>query len=193
MPKESLRVFIAIEIQDRIKDAIENIQEKLKKTNSIKGKWVSKENIHLTLKFLGDTQIQKIDKIKECIEETFREKNEISCSLKNVGTFPPSKSPRVVWVGIENKKDIIAEYADRLEDSLLKLHFKKEKRSFKSHITICRVKNVTEPQLFTSQIQEINKEFPSIYFQIEKITLFESKLTPQGPIYTSLFSFSLKK
>ena len=193
MPKESIRTFIAFEIEDRVKDAIEDIKEKIKITNSIKGKWISKENTHLTLKFLGDTQLQKIDKIKECIRTSLNSTNLFNCVLKNTGTFPPSKFPRIVWAGIEKEEERITECVDGLENSLLKLHFKKEKRNFKSHITICRIKQVIDPQLFKSSMEEINNTFAPIDFKIDKVTLFESKLTPQGPIYTSLFNFSLKK
>jgi len=192
MPQTTLRTFIALEIENSIKNYIQQIQDKIRETNSVKGSWVSKENIHLTLKFLGDTQLQKVESIKKSLDTVFKDINKISCNLEEIGTFPSTRFPRVLWVGIDKGKKIIADYVDRLENSLLKLHFAKEKRGFQSHITICRVKQISAPDLLASTIQEINKTFTCVDFIIDKVILFESRLTPQGSIYSPLHISNLK-
>jgi len=192
MPQTNIRSFIALDIQNEIKDSICEIQNRIKKTNAVKGSWVNKDNLHLTLKFLGDTQIQKIDSIKNCIQENLEGIKKINCNLKGLGVFPNLQSGRILWIGIEKGNDIIIDLAEKLDNSLLKLHFTKEKRGFYSHITICRIKQISNPKLFDWTIQEINKNFQPLEFIIDKLIFFESKLTPQGPIYTPLHVLNLK-
>jgi len=192
MSSKSIRTFIALEISEEIKDKIEKIQSTIKLTDSIKGSWVKKENLHLTLKFLGDTQIKYIEEIKEKIRECFKDKNSINCNLADIGTFPNEKIPRVIWVGIKNGALEIINLASNLEISLSQLGFKKEKRDFKTHITICRPKQISDYQKFKNTLKEINRQFSPQEFTINKITFFESKLSPQGSIYTPIFIHLLK-
>ncbi|MFH1622113.1 MAG: RNA 2',3'-cyclic phosphodiesterase [Candidatus Omnitrophota bacterium] len=192
MPSDSIRTFIALEINEEIKEKIENVQSTIKLTNSIKGSWVKKENLHLTLKFLGDTQIKHIEEIKGKIKESFKDESSINCSLSGVGIFPNARSPRVIWVGIKNGAVEIINLASNLETTLSQLGFKKEKRDFKTHITICRPKQILGQQKLQNALEEINKQFSPQEFVINKITFLESKLTSQGSIYTPILSYQLK-
>ncbi|MFC1645729.1 RNA 2',3'-cyclic phosphodiesterase [Candidatus Omnitrophota bacterium] len=192
MPAESIRTFIALEINEEIKEKIAQIQEKIKQTNSLKGKWVPKNNMHLTLKFLGDTQLEYIESIKDAIKECLVGEKPINCNLVNVGTFPNERFPRVVWAGIKGGDIEIINLAERLEKSLRKLGFKKEKRGFKAHLTICRAKQVLNHSQLKLALEEINNSFKPQEFTINKIAFFQSKLTPQGPIYTSLSDYLLQ-
>lgn len=192
MPPESIRTFIAIEISEEIKEKISQIQERIKQADSLKGKWVSKNNIHLTLKFLGDTRLSDIEKIKDKIRDCLLDEKSIDCILTNIGVFPNERFTRVIWAGIKKGDIQIISLAKKLEKSLLKLGFKKEKRDFKAHLTICRPKQILNHGQFKSVLDEINQSFQPQDFIINKITLFESKLTSQGPIYTALFSALLR-
>ena len=145
-------------------------------------KWVPKENIHLTLKFLGNTPLEKIDNIKETIKENLEGVNAIECNITHIGAFPKLKFPRVIWAGIEKGSNQIADCANNLQETLSKVGFEKEERKFQSHITICRVKQVFSPQALSSTIQETNDSFPTLEFLINKIVFFESRLSPKGPI-----------
>jgi 2'-5' RNA ligase len=192
MPAETIRTFIALEIDDQAKNNIIEIQDKIKKTESLKGSWVKKDNLHLTLKFLGDTKTKHIEIIKNNISKCFNEVVAINCNLVNIGTFPNDKSPRVLWVGMESGESEIVRLADKLEEALFKIGFKKEKRDFKTHITICRPRQILNHQIFKSTLEEINKEFKPQDYSINKITFFESELIPEGPIYSPLLSIFLK-
>jgi len=192
MPPETIRTFIAIEISEEIKKKIAQIQERIKQTNSLKGKWVSIDNIHLTLKFLGDTRLNNIEKIKNKIKDCFEGEKSINCILANIGTFPNERFTRVIWAGIKNGDIQIIKLSKKLDKSLRQLGFKKEKRDFKAHITICRPKQILNHGQFTSTLEEINQNFQPQEFTINRITFFESTLTPQGPIYTSLLDYILK-
>jgi 2'-5' RNA ligase len=192
MPGELIRTFIALELEDSIKDKIKAIQDTIKSSNAIKGSWVSKDNLHLTLKFLGDTKLKYVEGIKQSIKDCLKDQIPIKCLLNRIGCFPNEKSARVIWAGLDDKDNQIANLAKRLENSLFEFGFKKEKRDFKNHITICRPRQIPNPNQLSLLIEEINKNIKPLEFTISKITFFESQLTPQGSIYTPLSSISLK-
>jgi 2'-5' RNA ligase len=191
MPGESIRTFIALELQDNIKDKIKEFQETIKSSNIIKGSWVAKDNLHLTLKFLGDTKLKYVEGIKQNIKDCLKDKTPIRCYLNRIGCFPNEKSARVIWAGLDDENGQILDLAKRLENSLFEFGFKKEKRDFKNHVTICRPRQILDPNQLSLLIEEINKNIKPLEFTINKITFFESQLTPQGSIYTPLSSFSL--
>ena len=192
MSSESIRTFIALEIGEKIKKRIVEVQDKIKQTNSLIGKWVPGENLHLTLKFLGDTKLKLIEQIKDKIKECSNDEHAMSYSLTHIGVFPNEKFTRVIWAGIEGTNSQITNLAKKLEESIFRLGFKKEKRGFKTHITFCRIKQILDRNRFRTTLEEINKDFKPIEFIINKITFFESNLTPTGPIYTALFNYYLK-
>ncbi|MDD5006155.1 MAG: RNA 2',3'-cyclic phosphodiesterase [Candidatus Omnitrophica bacterium] len=192
MPGESIRTFIALEIEDKIKDKISEIQETIKRANLIKASWVAKNNLHLTLKFLGDTKLKDVEKIKEKIKNSSQGEQSIKCNLNKIGVFPNERSPRVIWAGIEGGYEQIAGLVNKLETNISELGFKKEKRDFKTHITICRPRQILNPQQFGLLLEEINKNFEPQEFVINELVFFESKLTPQGSIYTPLASYHLE-
>ena len=192
MSSESIRTFIALEIDKKIKKRIVEVQDRIKQTNSLKGKWVPKENLHLTLKFLGDTKLKFIEQIKDKIKEYSEDEHAMSYSLTHIGAFPNEKFARIIWAGIEGDNSQIINLARKLEEALFEFGFKKEKRDFKTHITFCRTKQILDHNGFRTTLEEINKSFQPIEFIINKIILFESNLTPTGPIYSALFNYYLK-
>ena len=192
MPKESIRTFIALEIDEKIKEVISEIQNKIKQTNSLRGKWIPKDNLHLTLKFLGDIPLKLIEQINNKIKGCFKNECKISCNLARIGTFPNAKFPRVIWAGIEGDNSQIINLAQILERILFELGLEKEKRNFKTHITICRTKQILDYNKLKYILEEINKTFKPVEFIINKMTLFESNLTPKGPIYIPLSNCFLR-
>jgi len=192
MSTEDIRTFIALELEDNIKDKIKETQETIKSANLVKASWVNRNNLHLTLKFLGDTKVKYVEGIKQNIKNCLENKIPIKCILNKTGCFPNEKSARVIWVGLEDENGQIKDLAKKLEDSMFEFGFKKEKRDFKTHITVCRPREIMNPDQLNLLIKEINNNFTPVEFTVNKITLFESRLTPQGSIYTPLDSFSLK-
>lgn len=189
-----MRAFIAIELPKEIKDFLGSLQEELKKSGA-DVKWVMPRNIHLTLKFLGEIDEQKLNKVKEVLENIAENKNYFSLSLSSLGAFPKIDSPRVIWVGIEaGAQDTIKEIAQELERKIAEAAgIPKEKRPFSSHITLGRLRSslnmfrlVRELKISASSLE--NK--PG--FNVTKFTLFKSTLTLKGPIYEILKEVSLK-
>lgn len=185
---EKIRAFIAIDIPVSQK-AIEVINE-LKKIQ-LNAKIVETENLHLTIKFLGDTDENLIDKIGEIISDVIRDMHSFEITLENMGVFPNQKYIKVVWIGVENT-EILKKIAEKLDSKLSDLGFEKERRSFSAHLTIARIKS---PKNKEKLIDLINK-YQDTKFQeqkVNKIFLKKSVLTPEGPIYTNLKEIELEE
>lgn len=181
----NMRAFIAIDLPFNIKNKIRQIQTRLKSTE-ISAKWIKPENIHLTLKFLGNIEENQINEIKNIIKETTYISKPFQVSFNNFGFFPNPKKPKVFFISLTDESTL-KKFTNILEEKLEKLGFKKEKR-FEAHITLARIKNITN---ITNLVKEINNISFKKSFSINEIILFRSTLTQSGPIYAKVFSSSL--
>ncbi|MDP1853460.1 MAG: RNA 2',3'-cyclic phosphodiesterase [Candidatus Omnitrophota bacterium] len=183
-----MRTFIAIELTNGIQDKLASLQEKLKSA-SADVKWVNPSNIHLTLKFLGDTDEKKIDPIKNIINKLAIKFKAFNSEVSGLGAFPNLQSPRVIWAGLSNA-DTISAISETLEDGLEKLGFPKEKHSFKPHLTLGRVRCPKNIDILEKILAE-NLDFKAGILEIKTVCLIESKLSPKGPAYTTIYSKTL--
>lgn len=179
-----MRAFIAIELPQGIKDALGNIQELLKQVQADVS-WVKPENIHLTLKFLGEIDENKSEKIIDILESVCRINNPFRIRLCSLGAFPKIDYPRVIWVSIDKGDDEVKKIANTLEEEIAKIGIPKEDRPFSSHITIGRARSGINRKALAqalkanaAEVSEKNLEFPAA-----KITLFKSTLSSKGPTY----------
>ena len=188
-----MRTFIAIELPEEIKDALYHLQEKLKKSQA-DVKWVVPQNIHLTLKFLGEIKDGQFDEIASILEGVAEEKNTFTIRLSSIGAFPKINFPRVIWVGIDKGDNETEEIARMLQERLKQIGIPEEERPFSSHITVGRVRSALNKQRLAECLLDLqNKDgFLNQEFQVEKITIFKSTLTPKGPIYEVLKEANLK-
>lgn len=175
------RGFISIDIG--------SFQKLIQLGNEIKNsganvKLVEPENIHITLKFLGDTNEADIEKIEEIIKNAVNDMDSFKIKFKNVGVFPNQNYIKVLWIGIENK-DKLEIIAQKIDKDLSKLGFKKEKRGFSAHLTVGRVRSAKNKDNLL-QIIEKYKDIEFLNFKVDSIKLKKSELTPKGPIYTTL-------
>lgn len=176
-----MRLFIAINIPEEIKEYILTIQKQIL-DDSPKIKLVNKQQMHLTLKFLGEVAPSKA---KETIAELKRKKfKKFSFYLDSVGVFPDENHIRVLWVGFKPEENIIS--LQKGIDSNLERLFKKEK-GFKPHITLCRVKYIEDKDTFLKKIKNIKIENKKI--EVKDFRLIKSTLTSDGPIYEDLEIF----
>ena len=193
MSSEKLRTFIAIALSKEIEDFLANLQETLKKSNT-DVKWVKPENIHLTLKFLGQREKKKIDEIIKIIDEISKNTPVFPLEISSIGSFPKKEYPRVIWVGLTEGDKEIKQIASTLENAICKLGIPKESRPFSSHITLGRVRSPLNRKQLVEQLNNLEGNFPEgkMRYKVERITLFKSTLTPTGPIYEILHEGSLK-
>lgn len=180
------RGFIAIDIPTNKKllemeNEIKNIQADLK--------LVEPENIHVTLKFLGDTDEEKIEEIQEIIKNSVKDIKAFSVKLKGSGVFPNKNYMKVIWVGLENAEKL-KEIAEKIDKKLEPLGFKTEKRGFSAHLTLARVKSSKNKEKLLKIIEKYQDiEFATI--DVKSIKLKKSDLTPKGPIYKTLKEINL--
>jgi len=179
MPK--FRGFIAVDIAPFPK--LVEFEQEIKNSGA-NVKLVEPENIHLTIKFLGDTDESLIEKIDEIMNDSVKEIDSFEIQLKGAGAFPNERYIKVIWIGIENWENI-GKIAGKIDDKMFALGFDKEKRKFSAHLTIARVKSVKNKEKLIQIIDKYrNIEFANI--KVDSIKLKKSDLTPKGPIYTTL-------
>jgi len=186
---DKIRTFIAIEIDPPNKQKLLKLITQLKKSD-IPIKWVNESQMHLTLKFLGNidkTMVSKISDALKTIPESFCQ---FTIKLSHIGAFPNLHRPRVIWIGIDKGKENLKSLADYVEDALEKLGLGREKREFKAHLTLGRVKSLKNISKLSKIIDETKISFQD-EIKIDKIILFQSILTPKGAIYTSLSELAL--
>ena len=188
-----MRTFIAIELPKEIQDTLADLQEQLK-TSGADVKWVQPQNIHLTLKFLGERDDKKVEKIKQTIDEVAKEKKSFFLSLSTLGAFPKVDYPRVIWVGVDKGDNEAKAIALDLEKRIAKIGIPKEERPFSSHITLGRVRSSLNLKQLAQGLKNQENVFTAknLEFEVSQITLFKSTLTPKGPIYEALKEASLK-
>lgn len=187
--KNVARVFIASSLNEEAKNLIKDIQSNIKKLNC-QIKWVKPENVHLTLKFLGNIESDRIDELKKLVQSTSKMTQSIKSDLFNLGAFPNSQKPKILWVGLSDNESKIAQLAETIETSLSTIGFSKEKRSFKPHVTIGRVRSFKNIKPLSETISQFSVK-NAVAQNIDNITIYKSTLTPTGPIYEVLKKFEL--
>lgn len=185
------RLFIAIKIQPRenLLNALETIQQAFA-TDPIN--WVKPDNLHITLKFLGDTPPEDIPSISSRLKQCATALSPFDFSIKNFGYFGNLRFPRVLWMGIEQEEKNIENAFRLIQKEMDSLGFREEKQVFKPHLTIGRIKKMED----TRRLRELESEFSGTELQqvqVDSFTLFKSKLTSTGPVYSVVEKFSLQQ
>jgi RNA 2',3'-cyclic 3'-phosphodiesterase len=175
-----MRTFIAVEVPE---DAKKNIGEYIESLNSlIPGiKWVAPENLHFTVKFLGEIEEAKFVEVRQCVEAVSREFGPFSMGLSGIGFFPGRERPRVVWIGADGGADILLDLFHELERCLEKIGFDLDDKPFSPHLTIGRAKKFGKVG-----IPGTLPDFDPLQFEVNGISIMKSTLTPGGPIYERL-------
>jgi len=178
-----MRTFIAIELSDHVKKKIEQLQAPLKKTNTFVS-WVKPENIHITLKFLGEVPENKINEVFSATGKALEGAKKFTMSLKGLGAFPDVRRPRVIWIGSGSGEKELSYLANRVEEEMEKIGFPKENRKFSAHFTIGRVKSSKNIEKLMELVK--SSDFSTEEIEIKEVVVMKSQLHPAGAIYTPL-------
>ena len=184
-----MRTFIAIELPDTVKKELVQLIDGLKSSQA-DVKWVNPKGIHLTLKFLGNIDEEKVTEIKDVLDKVTKAENPFELRLAELGAFPTPASPRVIWAGVKEGAQLAIDLAKKLEEQLEKIGFEKEKRSFYPHLTLGRVRSAQNKGRLT-KLLESTKFKCSSTIKVSHISLIQSTLTPTGAIYTQLYQAKL--
>jgi len=178
-----IRSFIAFEIDDEeILNRFASVQEKLMSTGADL-KPVKPQNIHITMRFLGDIFPPMVEKIHSQMESLVF--SPFNVEIRRVGAFPQVKHPRIIWVGIQEGSKELGEIFDQLELNIFSLGFEKSSRRFSPHITIARVRTSRNREELTRCLQKV-ADFEFGVIKADCLKLKKSVLTPKGPIYSIL-------
>jgi 2'-5' RNA ligase len=192
---EQVRCFIAIELTEEIKAGLSRLQAQLKSGNLPPVKWVDPYSIHLTLKFLGNVNVERTSQITEATGEAAQGVSPFHLEIKGLGVFPNLRRVQVAWVGVSGEVDKLLQLQQRIESNLARLGFAPEPRAFTPHLTLARVRDQASPderQRFGQLIA--STKFEAGYtFQVKAINLMQSQLTREGAIYSQISSVELNK
>ena len=184
-----MRLFIAIGLNDTLKEKISELQKYFIDIDS-DVKWVDRKNLHFTLKFLGETGENKLKDIESAINKSLVQIKSFFITIEKTGTFPETGAPRVLWLGISEGSEILSSISSKLNDYLFESGFEKENRGFTPHLTIGRVRSNRNILMLKDKI----KQFHDISIgknEVNEVLLMQSKLTPSGPIYTRAGVFKI--
>jgi len=184
---EMLRAFIAIEIPIEIKTAITDQTAGLHRRAGQTVRWVTPENTHLTLKFLGDVSPTNAELLAESLRAECGKQPPFEISASGIGCFPNQHRPYVIWIGLNAPADL-NQLQHKIESAAARLGFAAEDRPFSAHLTIGRVRERTSQ----ADIKNLQAALEGLrigelgQFTVQTITLFKSELQPGGPCYTPL-------
>jgi 2'-5' RNA ligase len=185
-----MRIFIAIELPSLVKEELARIQERLKGTRD-KIKWVDSSLIHLTLKWVGEIEEKDLEKVVEAAKRVASKFSPFNLEVKGMGAFPSFLSPRVIWIGVNEGKEAVEDLAREIHQELGKEGFSSENKKWVPHLTLGRVKLLLERGKLAEIIQG-EKDAKAGRVRVESLSVVRSRLTPQGPIYTTLKRISLR-
>jgi RNA 2',3'-cyclic 3'-phosphodiesterase len=182
--ERTLRAFVAFKLPEHVMDRAAALQGALK-ASGLKLQWVKPQNLHLTLKFLGDIPEADVSKVGAAIDHVVGNEPPLEMTLQGMGAFPGIKRPRVLWVGFGGHVQDLKRLHLKLEDQLDKIGFDRDKRGFKAHLTIARIKRRVAPERLLDAIKALG-DFPPHSFVARKMVLYKSDLRTQGAVYTPL-------
>ncbi len=182
------RLFIAISLPADVKMALQHSIDLLQQQISNKTvRWVKPDNIHLTLRFLGDTAVSKIPQLTAALDELNAVQQSFSLQLNQLGCFPNKKHPRVLWVGLQGEIRQLIALKQAVDHTLQQVDYPLETRKYNPHLTIGRVKDSAK----LGRMKWGGDVAPQL-FSVTAVTLYQSELTPNGAIYTKLHTIQLQ-
>ena len=152
--------------------------------------WVRPENIHLTLRFLGEIDDSHVEKIAAHLRKHLAGVESFSLRVRGVGVFPSAKSPSVLWVGAEPLDGSLRLVQAATEAAAQTAGLKAEQRAFSPHLTLARVRDLVSVGSF-SEILSQHRDFDGGEIRVESVALFSSTLTPHGAPYACIKEFPL--
>ncbi len=182
------RVFIAINLPEEIKKELSHFYDKWPE---LPAKWISKDNLHITLEFLGDLTDMEIGDVCKIVGEVAKNHKAFKVNLNKIVYGPPKKNPpRLVWVNGDKSEELVDLKGELQEYLLEKISFRPEGTGFIPHVTLARILEMEFKKFDLEERPEINEDI-DLFFSVESIEVMESELKRGGPVYTILESHTL--
>jgi 2'-5' RNA ligase len=186
-----MRLFVALHLPDEMKKELY-----ASFSGAVKGRvrglrFVPPANVHITLKFLGETDEGLIPSIEKALKAVAEEAGAFTMNVGGAGAFPDAKRPRVVWAAVREGRDELAELAKAVDSGLEIPGFEAERRPFRGHVTVARVKGPAATEAVAAVVAaNEGRDFGS--FEVESFSLVKSELKPDGAVYSDVAGFELK-
>ena len=179
------RVFCAIAIPADVRQRIrEHIDSLVRSIPDVKASWTNPDNIHLTLKFLGNTAVDRIPAISEAAAAATNELKTFSIQISSCGVFPGRSRAKVLWIGVDDVSGGLSRLQQRLEIECEERDFPKEERCFKPHLTIARLRGGHDSRTLADA--HLGAEFPAQTVTVAELIVFRSELSRHGSKYTAI-------
>ena len=176
-----IRAFVALNLPSQVRRSLEQwVTASAGIWSNLGVRWVKQSNIHLTLRFLGDTSSDRIERLCSALEEVAQCHPPFTACLEGIGAFPSRRQPRIIWVGVQDGNDRIGALKQGVDRLLVPLGWKREKRGFMPHLTLGRIRHPGGG---------IEGEWPlppPLEFGFESLDLVQSHLKPTGAEYQTL-------
>ena len=188
-----MRVFIAIDIGREVKKALSDLQQQLASSADVKKsdvKWVNPENIHLTLKFLGEIEDAKVVEVCDIVKDVASRHRNFELDVESVGCFG-GRSARVLWVGAGQYCDNLLQLQKDLDEQLALAGCPKDTREFTGHLTLCRIRN-SKAGIKLAKMAEDYRDFKLGVVLADSVLVYQSQLRPTGPVYTRLGNYKFQ-
>ena len=189
------RLFISINLTPELLAALTDLQNQLQRQLAPQPlRWARPEGIHLTLKFLGDTDTGRIEDIVRALQQSVEPHQAFELGIGGLGCFPDRRKPRVLWVGVQDPDERLRRLAASVDNAMSGLGWKRENRPYTGHLTLARVKKYANNQdkqalgelLATVAVADTLGALP-----VQTIHLMRSQLRPDGAVYTLLITVPL--
>jgi 2'-5' RNA ligase len=184
-----IRTFIAVDLDDSLRGKVVDIQSRLEKSTDYVLKLVEPENLHITLKFLGDVDESRMERVFHTVKEALSGASPFKIVLRGVGAFPSVTRPEVIWIGLGEGIESLIKIMTTLETYLARIGFPREKREPVPHLTIARVKKPSKDGISSLLRSLSDIEIGSM--EVSDVKVKSSTLTPSGPIYKDLTTIHL--
>jgi 2'-5' RNA ligase len=193
--KRSLRIFCAVDLPEDVRVRVAAHISRLREAaaaSSLKISWERAEKLHLTLKFLGELETERVAALTRAAESAAERVEKFTLTLAETGAFPASGNPRVLWLGLRDETNRLAALHERLEEECVRENFPREARPFHPHITLARIRI---PNASARHLAKLHREtlFEPASFNVNEFIVMQSQLgTANGSRYTPLSKHELK-
>lgn len=176
-----MRLFVAIELSDAVRTALQRVQDSLRRR--CEGvRWVRMDQVHLTVKFLGEVRDDSVAQVSEAISRGAAAAAQFDMEVAACGCFPPRDTVRVIWAGVREQSGALLRCVETTEAELEAIGFERERRRFSAHLTLGRVRDDRSGSSLREAVDKA--ELRAVDQAVKSVVLMSSVLSPQGPTYS---------
>jgi RNA 2',3'-cyclic 3'-phosphodiesterase len=191
--KDALRLFVACEVPEDVKSAVGTVTATLREESGSAVRWVNPENVHLTLKFLGEVPQKTLPAVKIAMQEAVVRHSPFSLEFSNIGMFGGREGLRTMWMGIAGDILRLEALARDMNRALDVVGFEADRRPFRPHLTIGRVRDhISTRERAAIEVAVGKTNIPPAQWRTSQVSLIRSKLTKSGARYETVATFPLR-